>query len=63
LVEFLNLKYYLKSGRSSVKLNDISSDAPTRVNSKITTLDLTGLGIEPNFGMSGDTVLTFLKNY
>tara|TARA_B100000475_G_scaffold108841_1_gene79517 strand:- start:44 stop:235 length:192 start_codon:yes stop_codon:yes gene_type:complete len=63
LVEFLNLKYYLKSGRPSVKLNDISSDAPTRVNSKITTLDLTGLGIEPNFGMSGDTVLTFLKNY
>ena len=38
---------------------DISSGAPTRVNGKMTASNLPELGIEPNFDMLGDTVLSF----
>ena len=38
---------------------DISSGAPTRVNGKMTASYIPGLGIETNFDMLGDTVLSF----
>ena len=38
---------------------EIASGAPQRVNGKMTAADRPGLGIEPNFDVLGDNVLSY----